>query len=155
MNHLDNHDLNPDGILARYGDGLPGLLRAGGDDGRVGRWSITARKIISRAAQPNCRSRTRRRSCAPSPNYDFFRRLLTTYQTHPALSEGAFTKVPSDHDDAVYAFAHFRGDDRVLVVLNLLGYGADGDAYGSAALPGRYRDAIHGERSAFRGERRR
>ena len=66
---------------------------------------------------PPQEAETRRRS----PVWPFYRRLLGLYQTHPALSEGRFTKIPTDRDDKVYAFVRERRRERVLVVVNLSG----------------------------------
>lgn len=83
-----------------------------------------------------------------APNFEFYRRLLNTYQQHPALYAGAFTKIPSDADAAVYAFARFRGDDRVIVVLNLSGTARTATLH-STALPGQYREVFTEKKSRF------
>ena len=147
MNHLDNHDLNPDGVLARYGAGYRAfsVLTA----------TLPGRPMVYNSQEnyqpggppvlpiPDTPEKLR-----AAPNYGFFRRLLNAYQTHPALSEGAFTKVPSDQDDAVYSFVRFRGKDRVLVVLNLSGT-ARTVTLQSAALLGRYREVFTGNGARF------
>ncbi len=74
-----------------------------------------------------------------SPVWPFYRRLLTLYQTQPALSEGSFSKIASDHDDKIYAFVRRRGRDRVLVVVNLSGQ-VQTAALKGASLSGDYRD---------------
>ena len=160
MNHLDNHDLNPDPnawgvtnrvtgrtILARYGDGyrafcvlvatLPGKPMVYNSQ------ELFTPGDLSLPPVPDAPDKLR-----AAPNYDFFRRLLTAYQTHPALSEGAFTKIPSDQDAAVYSFARFRGSDRVVVVLNLSGTARTASLH-SAALPGRYQELFTGKEAHF------
>lgn len=54
-----------------------------------------------------------------SPVWTFYRRLMQLYQTQPAVNSGSFTRIPSDHDDKVYAFVRQSGLDRVLVVVSL------------------------------------
>ena len=147
MNHLDNHDLNPDRVLARYGDGYRAFsVLAATWPGRPmvynGQESYQPGESGS-LPLPDTPEKLRQ-----APNFDFFRRLLTTYQTHPALSEGAFTKVPSDGDDAVYAFVRVRDNDRVLVVLNLSGTARTVTLH-SPALPGQYREVFTGADARF------
>jgi len=158
MNHLDNHDLNPDPnpwvwghgpvknriaggtILARYGAGYRAFC--------VLAATLPGRPMVYNGQEtytpdgpgllpiPDTPEKLRAAS-----NFDFFRRLLNAYKMHPALSEGAFTKIPSDQDDAVYSFVRFREGDRVLVVLNLSG-SAQTVTLHSAALPGQYREVF-------------
>jgi alpha-amylase len=56
---------------------------------------------------------------------DFFETLLTLKHRNRALwnglSGGNTVKIPTDHDDKVYAFHRQRDTDRVIVVLNLSG----------------------------------
>ncbi len=66
-----------------------------------------------------------------SPVWGFYSRLLQLYQEQPAVVQGSFTKIVSNHDDKVYAFVRQsaesaesaesgqRGQNRVLVVVNL------------------------------------
>jgi len=54
-----------------------------------------------------------------SPVYPFYEQLLHLYASQNAVSEGAFAKIPTDHDDAIYAFTRTRGANRVLVAVNL------------------------------------
>lgn len=49
----------------------------------------------------------------------FYRRLFTLYQAEPALYEGNMTKIPTEMDSRVYAFAREKGNRRVVVILNL------------------------------------
>lgn len=63
-----------------------------------------------------------------SPVWPFYKRLLGLYGTQPALSEGRFSKVASNHDTKIYAFTRQRAGNRVLVVVNL------GDEAQSATL---------------------
>jgi alpha-amylase len=79
-----------------------------------------------------------------APNYDFYRRLLNAYQQHPALYEGVFTKVPSNHDEAVYSFLRVRGSDKVLVVLNLSPNPQTAVLH-SAVLRGSYKELFTGK----------
>lgn len=62
----------------------------------------------------------------PWGNYaktDFFKALLTLKHRNRALwnglAGGKAVKIPTDHDDKVYAFYRHRDNDRVIVVLNL------------------------------------
>lgn len=166
MNHLDNHDLNPDAnpwvwsngswvknkvagntVLARYGDGyrafsvltatLPGkpMVYNSQEEFTPGNPAL--------APVPDTPEKLR-----AAPNYDFYRRLLNAYKDHLALSEGEFIKLPSGHDDALYAFLRRRGRDQVLVLLNL------SDRPQQMALPtvplsGRYHDIFTGSTQAF------
>lgn len=84
---------------------------------------------------PRAQAEARRRS----PVWPFYRRLLTLYQSQPALVEGSFSKVPSTHDDKVYAFMRQRGRDRVLVIVNLSDQ-VQTVALKDPSLPGEYRD---------------
>lgn len=76
-----------------------------------------------------------------SPVWPFYKRLLALYQTQPALSAGQFAKVPSDHDEAIYAFTRESGGNRVLVVVNLSDK-AQTAALKSSSLAGRYSDGF-------------
>ncbi len=49
----------------------------------------------------------------------FYRRLFTLYQGNPALYAGTMTKIPTDKDDQVFAFAREKDGQRVVVILNL------------------------------------
>ena len=165
MNHLDNHDLHREAnpwvwshgpvknrmeaqtVLARCGDGFRAfsVLAA----------TLPGKPMVYNSQEtwtpgdpglppiPDTPAKLR-----TAPNFEFYRRLLNTYQKHPALYEGAFTKIPSGADDAVYAFGRFRGSDRVIVVLNLSGT-ARTAALQSAALPGSYREVFTGEKVRF------
>lgn len=59
------------------------------------------------------------------PKSDFFKTLLTLKHRNSALwnglAGGKVVKIPTDHDDAVYAFYRQRDNDRVAVILNLSG----------------------------------
>lgn len=165
MNHLDNHDLNPQAnpwvwgggpvknkvagrtVLVRYGDGYrASCVLAATLPGRP--MIYNGQEFYTPSSLEALPVPTTPETLRAAPNYDFFRRLLTAYQTHPALSEGAFTKIPSDQDAAIYAFARFRGQDRVIVILNLSGE-ARTAKLGSAALPGNYHEVFTGEKAHF------
>jgi glycosidase len=79
-----------------------------------------------------------------SPVWPFYRGLLHLFQSQPALSEGSFSKIASNHDDKVYAFVRQRGLDRVLVVVNLSDQAQTATlssaSLSSASLSGSYRD---------------
>jgi len=165
MNHLDNHDLHQEPnpwtwgygpvkntvagrtVLARYGDGYRAFsVLAATMPGRPlvynGQETYTPGDL-GLPPVPDTPEKLR-----AAPNFDFFRRLLNAYRMHPALYEGAFTKVPSSHDAAVYAFLRIRGNDRVLVVLNLSPV-PQAAALRSAGLPGRYREIFTEKEARF------
>lgn len=54
-----------------------------------------------------------------SPVWAFYHQLLALYRDQPAVNQGSFAKVPSDHDDKIYAFTRQRGIDKALIVVNL------------------------------------
>ena len=160
MNHLDNHDLNPDPnswgavpkvegrtLLARYGPGyrafcvlaatLPGHPMV-----------YNSQEMFTPGDLDLPPVPTTPEKLRSAPNYDFFRRLLNTYQTYPALYEGAFTKLPSGHDDAVYSFLRVRGHDKVLVVVNLSGT-AQTAALANGEAAGDYREIFSGKEARF------
>jgi len=165
MNHLDNHDLNPEAnpwvwgggpvknkvtgrtVLVRYGEGYRAFsVLAATLPGRP--MIYNGQEFYTPGSLEALPVPTTPETLRAAPNYDFFRRLLNAYQDHPALSEGAFTKIPSDQDAAVYAFARFRDKDRVIVVLNLSGEARTAKLR-SAALPGRYREVFTGKEARF------
>ena len=57
------------------------------------------------------------------PKSDFFKTLLTLKHRNRALwnglAGGKAVKIPTNHDDKIYAFSRQRDNDRVIVVLNL------------------------------------
>ncbi|MBV9849137.1 MAG: alpha-glucosidase C-terminal domain-containing protein [Armatimonadetes bacterium] len=140
MNHLDNHDLNREDVLARYGDGYRAfsVLTA----------TLPGRPMVYNGQEPYAPGDRPPMPIPDTPqklrrarNYDFFRRLLNAYRQHPALQEGEFVKVPSGHDEAVYAFVRRRGRDQALVVLNLSARPQQATLQ-SDALPGRCREVF-------------
>ena len=160
MNHLDNHDLNPDPnawgvvqrvagrtMMARYGLGyrafcvlaatLPGRPMVYNSQEMFTPGDLTLPPV------PNTPEKLR-----AAPNYDFYRHLLTAYQQHQALYEGAFTKVPSTHDETVYSFLRVRGNDKVLVVVNLSGT-AQTAALANAGLAGQYKEIFTEKEASF------
>ena len=165
MNHLDNHDLHPQANPWAWGHGpaqntisAPTVLARYGAGYRA--FSVLAATLPGRPMLYNSQEMWTPGDAAPppipdtpaklrsAPNFDFYRRLLTAYQGHPALYAGTWEKIPSDKDAAVYAFARVRGADRVVVVLNLSGT-AQAASLRSPALPGAYRELFTGERVRF------
>jgi len=71
--------------------------------------------------------------------WPFYRSLLELYQSQPAVFEGSFSKIHSNHDDKIYAFTRQRGQDRVLVVVNLSDQ-IQNAILKDAAVAGQYRD---------------
>lgn len=55
----------------------------------------------------------------PSPYFEFYSQLLHLYRNNPALHQGNFTRISSSDDTKIYAFLREKGQNRVLVVLNL------------------------------------
>ena len=80
-----------------------------------------------------------------SPVWTFYDRLLHLYQSQPAIVEGSFTKIVSDHDDKIYAFVRQRASTRVLVVVNLSDQNQNVTLMG-AALSGQYREGFDDSR---------
>ncbi len=76
-----------------------------------------------------------------SPVWPFYSRLLALYATNPALVEGRFSKIVTDHDDKIYAFTRQRGGNRVLVVVNL-GDKPQTATLKNASLAGDYTDSF-------------
>ncbi|PQV62929.1 1,4-alpha-glucan branching enzyme [Abditibacterium utsteinense] len=74
-----------------------------------------------------------------SPVWPFYSALTELYRSQPAIVEGSFAKIASDHDDKIYAFTRQRGQDRVLVVVNLSDQ-SQVATLKSVALSGNYRD---------------
>ena len=147
MNHLDNHDLSPENVLARYGGGYRAFsVLAAALPGRPMLYNGQELYTPGDSAPPPVPTTPER--LRQAPNYDFFRRLLNAYQKHPALYEGEFVKVPSDEDAAVYAFVRRRGRDHALVVLNLSDRSCTATLHGDA-LPGRYREIFTDAASTF------
>ena len=84
---------------------------------------------------PDAQARTK------SPVWPFYSRLLGLYGSQPALSGGDFAKIASNRDDKIYAFTRNRGQDRVLVVVNLSD-GAQSATLNGASVAGDYRDGF-------------
>ena len=78
-----------------------------------------------------------------SPVWAFYKTLLGLYQTQPALSDGDFAKIPSDSDDAIYAFTRQSGASRIIIVVNLSGTSRR-VRFPNAELSGTYRDGFSG-----------
>lgn len=74
-----------------------------------------------------------------TPVWTFYHRLLHLYGSQPAIVEGDFTKIVSDHDDTIYAFTRQRASTRILVVVNLSDR-AQTVSLKDASLAGNYRD---------------
>ena len=79
-----------------------------------------------------------------SPVWPFYRSLLHLYESQPALSSGRFSKIGSNHDDKIYAFTRQRGNNRVLVVVNL-GAQSQTATLKDASLAGKYTDGFSKE----------
>ena len=167
MNHLDNHDLNPasnpwvngagwvknklagNTVLVRYGDGyrafsvltatLPGRPMV-----------YNGQELFTPGDKDSPPVPDTPQKLRSAPNYDFYRRLLNAYQTHPALYAGEFIKLPSGHDDAVYAFLRRRGRDEALVVVNLSDQPQQA-ALQMDPLPGHFHELFTGAAQAFPG----
>jgi glycosidase len=161
MNHLDNHDIHQDAnpwtwgygpvkkrveghtVLARYGDGYRAFsVLAATLPGRPMLYNSQEAYTPGDLEKPPMLDTPEKLRAAP--NYDFYRRLLNAYQQHPALYEGVFTKVPSNHDEAVYSFLRVRGSDKVLVVLNLSPNPQTAVLH-SAVLRGSYKELFTGK----------
>jgi glycosidase len=78
-----------------------------------------------------------------SPYRAFYTKLLNLYQTEPALYQGSFSKLISNQDSRVYAFARESGKSRVVVIVNLSSSPADA-AVDIGTLAGTYTDALAG-----------
>lgn len=74
-----------------------------------------------------------------SPVWPFYSRLMQLYQSQPAVFEGSFSRIVSNHDDKVYAFVRQSGQNRVLVVVNLSDQ-AQNTTLKDASLAGAYLD---------------
>ena len=84
---------------------------------------------------PDAQARTK------SPVWPFYSRLLGLYGSQPALSGGDFAKIASNRDEKIYAFTRNRGQDRVLVVVNLSDE-AQSATLNGASVAGDYRDGF-------------
>lgn len=130
MRFLDNHDWHNDpnvwsggplpdnvqgnSVLQRYGGGIaPLMVLCATLPGKP--LLYNGQEMGHEKHDPPGDAAARRQS----PVWDFYRKLYNFYQRQPALYEGEFIKLPSDHDDKVYAFARRKGAEQVLVVLNL------------------------------------
>ncbi len=82
-----------------------------------------------------------------SPVYPFYSRLLRLYRDSPALSGGAFTRLPCPDDDRVYAFVRGAGKERVLVAVNLSGETRNATVTGDVS--GKWREAFTGGTATF------
>jgi 1,4-alpha-glucan branching enzyme len=76
-----------------------------------------------------------------SPVWPFYRSLLNLYQSQPALSQGRFSKIVSNNDAKIYAFTRQRGQNRVLVVVNLSDQAQTATLKGTS-LAGNYTDGF-------------
>lgn len=74
-----------------------------------------------------------------SPVLPFYRALLNLYGSNAAIVEGSFSKIASNNDDKIYAFVRQRGQERVVVVVNLSAQ-IQKTTLKSASLAGNYRD---------------
>ena len=165
MNHLDNHDLHQEGnpwvwgygpvknriagntVLARYGPGYRAFsVLTATLPGRPMVYNGQELYVPGDPTPPPVP--TTPEKLRHAPNFDFYRRLLTTYQQHPALYEGAFLKVPTGHDEAAYAFVRSLGSDLFLVILNLSGM-PQTVTLQSSELPGRYREIFTDREERF------
>lgn len=80
------------------------------------------------------------------PMFDLFKKLLTLKKNNPALWNGAaggsLNRLATGKDEAVYAFTRQKGDDRVLVVLNL---SKDKQKIDIKGANGNYQDVFSGK----------
>ncbi|BCM92162.1 alpha-amylase 2 [Abditibacteriota bacterium] len=74
-----------------------------------------------------------------SPLWSFYSQLLDLYKSQPAIEEGSFSRLPSNRDEKVYAFVRQRGQERVVVVVNLSEQ-SQNVILDAPSLAGHYRD---------------
>ena len=87
----------------------------------------------------------------------FYKQLLDLKSTNKALQNGVKggkrVRIPSDKNEAVYAFTREAGGDKVLVVLNLTAK-AQEFTLSAEALAGNYKEYFNGEETKFTAEKK-
>ncbi|MBV9468678.1 MAG: alpha-glucosidase C-terminal domain-containing protein [Abitibacteriaceae bacterium] len=130
MRFLDNHDWHNDPNVWADGprlDRLPGSSVLQRYNGGIAPLMILCATLPGKPLLYNGQEMGHEKHDPPadatarhqSPVWDFYRRLYGHYQRDPALYEGEFQKLVTNHDDKVYAFMRQRDQHHVLVVLNL------------------------------------
>ena len=122
MLYTQNHDQNArDGTLTE-------TFGAGADAFVVLSSTLEGMPLVYNGMESNLNKRLAlfENDSIPWGNYgksDFFKTLLTLKHRNRALWNGSaggpVVKIPTDHDDRVYAFYRQRDNDRVVVILNL------------------------------------
>lgn len=85
---------------------------------------------------------------------DFYRRLSALRHNNPALASGdaggSMVEIRNNAEDCLMTFVREKGDNRVVVVMNLSPYAISAEYY-TGIYAGVYTDAMTGEEHEFRG----
>jgi len=144
MRFLDNHDWHPN---ADWGWGTGPAIDTKGGLPQVAPLMVLCATLPGKPLLYNGQEMAFEKTDPPaqavarlkSPVYPFYERLLHLYASQPALVNGAFSKIASDHDDQIYAFTRTQGKNRVVVVVNLSAQ-TQNATLRAPALAGDYRD---------------